>query len=175
MTAHSKKVFNDHFAIYFFRCNSFNPVISWKYNRRILVWNNQGKVFLGGSAGKESACNAGDLGLIPGLGRSPGEGNGYPLQYSALENFMDCIVHGVLKSWRRLSDFYTHRQAWAGQRTGNSREHSDCLILSPTGQTPPFPPFLEYWLSTCCKSDTVLDFGDTSLPGALLAVSGGRD
>ena len=42
-----------------------------------------------GSAGKEATCNAGDLGLIPGLGRSPGEGNGYPLQYSGLENSMD--------------------------------------------------------------------------------------
>ena len=58
-------------------------------------------VFLGfpyGSAGKESACNAGDTGLIPGLGRSPGEGKGYPLQYSGLENSTDCIVHGVTKS-----------------------------------------------------------------------------
>ena len=45
--------------------------------------------FPGGSAGKESTCNAGDLGSIPGLGRSPGEGNGYPLQYSDLENSMD--------------------------------------------------------------------------------------
>ena len=44
-----------------------------------------------GSAGKESACNAGDLGLIPGLGRSPGEGKDYPLQYSGLENSVDCI------------------------------------------------------------------------------------
>ena len=43
----------------------------------------------------ESACNGGDLGLIPGFGRSPGEGKGYPLQYSGLENSMDCIVHGV--------------------------------------------------------------------------------
>ena len=60
----------------------------------------------GGSAGKESACNVGDLGLIPGLGRSPGEGKGYPLQYSGLENSMDCIVHGVAKSQRRLSDFH---------------------------------------------------------------------
>ena len=59
-----------------------------------------------GSAGKESACNAGDLGLIPGLGRSPGEGKGYPLQYSGLENSMDCIVHGVAKSQTRLSDFH---------------------------------------------------------------------
>ena len=51
-----------------------------------------------GSAGKESACNVGDLGSIPGLGRSRGEGKGYPLQYSGLENSMDCIVHGVAKS-----------------------------------------------------------------------------
>ena len=60
-------------------------------------------VFKGGSDGKESACNAEDLGLIPGLGRSPGEGNGYPFQYSYLENFMDrgalqATVHGVAKS-----------------------------------------------------------------------------
>ena len=51
-----------------------------------------------GSAGKESACNAGDLGLIAGLGRSPGEGRGYPLQYSGLENSMDCRVHRIAKS-----------------------------------------------------------------------------
>ena len=50
------------------------------------------------SADKESACNAVDLGLIPGLGRAPGEGNGYPLQYSVLKNSMDCIVHAVAKS-----------------------------------------------------------------------------
>ena len=52
-----------------------------------------------GSAGKESACNVGDLGLIPGLGRSFGEGKSYPLQYSGLENSMDCIVLGVTTSW----------------------------------------------------------------------------
>ena len=51
-----------------------------------------------GSAGKESACNVGDLGSIPGLGRSPGEGKCYPLQYSGLENSLDCIVPGVTKS-----------------------------------------------------------------------------
>ena len=58
-------------------------------------------IYLGfpcGSAGKESVCNAGDPDSIPGLGRSPGEGNGYPLQYSGLENSMDCLVHGVTKS-----------------------------------------------------------------------------
>ena len=49
--------------------------------------------FSGGSAGKESAFNVGDLGLISGLGRSPREGKGYPLQYSGLENSMDCIIH----------------------------------------------------------------------------------
>ena len=53
----------------------------------------------GGSAGKESACYVGDLGSISGLGRSRGEGNSYPLQYSGLENSMDCIVHGVAESW----------------------------------------------------------------------------
>ena len=66
-------------------------------------------VFLGfpcSSAGKESACNAGDLGLIPGLERSPREGNSYPLQYSGLENSVDCIVHGVAKSRTRRSDFH---------------------------------------------------------------------
>ena len=61
--------------------------------------------FPGDSDGTESACNAGDLGSIPGLGRCPGEGEGYPLQYSGLENSMDCIVHGVAMSWTQLSDF----------------------------------------------------------------------
>ena len=55
-----------------------------------------------GSAGKESACNAGDLGSIPGLGRSPGEGKDCPLQCSGLGNPMDCIVHGVVKSRTQL-------------------------------------------------------------------------
>ena len=68
-----------------------------------------GGVFPGGSDGKESACNAGNLGSIPGMGRSPGEGYGYPLQYSCLENPMDrgdwwATVHGVAKSQTQLSD-----------------------------------------------------------------------
>ena len=58
------------------------------------------------SAGKEFACLAGDLGLIPGLGKPAGEGKGYPLQYSDLENSMDCIDHSVAKSWTQLSDFH---------------------------------------------------------------------
>ena len=62
--------------------------------------------FTCGSAGKESACNAGDLGSIPGLGRSPEEGKGYPPQYNGLEISKDCIVHGVTKSQTGLSDFH---------------------------------------------------------------------
>ena len=58
------------------------------------------------SAGKESACNAGDLGSISGLGRSPGEGKGYPLWHSGLENSIGCIVRRVAKSSIRLSDFH---------------------------------------------------------------------
>ena len=61
--------------------------------------------FLCGSVGKESACNAGVLGSIPELGRSPGEGKGYPLWYSVLENLIDSIVPGVSKSGTQLSDF----------------------------------------------------------------------
>ena len=67
------------------------------------------KGFPGVSDGKESACNAGDPGLIPGSGRFPGEGNGYPIQYSCLENSMDrrawqAIVHGIAKSRTQLSN-----------------------------------------------------------------------
>ena len=62
--------------------------------------------FPGDLAGKKSACSTGDLGSFPGLGRSPGEWKGYPLQYSGLEDCMDCMVHGVTKSRTRLSDFH---------------------------------------------------------------------
>ena len=80
-------------------------------------------------AGKESACNMGDLGSIPGLGRSPGEGKGYP-QYSGLEKSTDCTVHGVAKSRTQLNDFHFHftsefpgrlsklSHAWAHLRPG---------------------------------------------------------
>ena len=64
------------------------------------------KGIVGGSAGKESTCTAEDLGSIPGLGRSLGEGNGYPLQYSYLENSYLENCHGVVKSQTRLSDFH---------------------------------------------------------------------
>ena len=76
--------------------------VYWRFSHfTLLVMYNS--IFPGGSHGKESACNAGDLGLISGLGRSPGEGNGYPLQYSCLENPIDrgawwTTVHGVARS-----------------------------------------------------------------------------
>ena len=83
------------------------PVDSWV---RKICWRRNRvptPVFFGlpyGSAGKESACNVGDLGLIPGLGKSPGERKGYRHQYSG----PDCKVHGVTKSWTRLSDLHFH-------------------------------------------------------------------
>ena len=75
-------------------------MIDDRYNRQ--------KGFPGSSAGKESACNAGELGLTPGLERFPREGKIYPLQYSGLENSMDCVVHGVTKSQTELSNFHFH-------------------------------------------------------------------
>ena len=70
----------------------------------IVLWRG----FPCGSPGKESTCNVGDLGSIPGLRRSPGERKGYPLQYPGLENSMDYTVHGVAKSQTGLSDFHFH-------------------------------------------------------------------
>ena len=100
-----------------------NSIVSWEYKMLLrggVIWLESCVCvcvdvlmptgFPGGSEVKASACNAGDIGLIPGLGRSPGEGNGNPLQYSCLENLMDggawqATVHGVTKSRTRLSDF----------------------------------------------------------------------
>ena len=62
--------------------------------------------FPGSSAGRESACNVGDPGSTPGLGRSPGGGKGHPLQHSGLETSVGWVVHGVTKSWTRLSNFH---------------------------------------------------------------------
>ena len=66
------------------------------------------KGFPDSSVGKESACNVGDLGSIPGLGGSPGEGKGYPLQYSGPGEFHGLYSHGVAKSQTQLSDFHFH-------------------------------------------------------------------
>ena len=84
------------------RFNSWVGKILWRRDRLPTP------VFLGfpgGSAGKEYSCNTGDLDSFPGLGGSPGEGKGYPLQHSGLENSMDCLSHGVAKSPTRLSNF----------------------------------------------------------------------
>ena len=73
---------------------------------KIWTWLSDWTELHGGSAGKESACSAGELGSVPGLGRSLGEGNGYPLQCSGLENSMDSEVHGITKNQTRLSNFH---------------------------------------------------------------------
>ena len=80
-------------------------------NKTIFIAIRLGNTFIyfpDSSVGKEFAWNARYPGLIPGSGRSSGEGKGYPLQYSSLESSMDCIVHGVAKSQTRLSDFQFH-------------------------------------------------------------------
>ena len=84
--------------------------------------------FPGGSDGNMSACNAGDPGLIPGSGISPGEGNGNPLQDSCLENYMDigawwATVHGIVKSWTRLGDF-----AWTIRIVGDMNIHVQVFV-----------------------------------------------
>jgi len=81
-------------------CKEIKPVNSKENQSWIFIGRTYAEAegFPDGLAGKEPSCNAGDPSLIPGLGRSPGEGKGNPLHYSGLENSMDCIVHGVRKS-----------------------------------------------------------------------------
>ena len=87
--------------------------------------------FPGGSAGNESVCNEGDLGSIPGLGKSPGGEKGYPLQYSGLENSMDCTVHGVAKSQTQLRDslFLWDRPLWLNHPSVDG--HLGCFQFWP--------------------------------------------
>ena len=85
-----------HFGFYLLKCC-----------QEFLYISAGGMDFPCGSAGKESVCHTGDLGSTPGLGRLPGERNGYTLQYSCPENSMDCIVCGVPKNWSRLRDFHS--------------------------------------------------------------------
>ena len=96
-----------------------------------------------GSAGKESACNVGDLGLVPALGRSPGEGKGYPLQYSGLENSVDCIVHGVAKSRTQLSNFHFPINQ-------NGKEYAKKYICITDSLCSEFT--IQQKLTQCCKS-----------------------
>ena len=81
------------------------------------------------SVGKESAFNTGDPSLIPGLGRSPGEGKGYPLQYSGLKNSMDAIVHGVTKSQTQLS-----LSEWFSNPDSQLSDLKICLLFSVTNK-----------------------------------------
>ena len=117
--------------------NSWVRKIRWRRDRLPTL------VFLGfpgGSADKESACNAGDLGLIPGLGRPPGEGNSCPLQYPRLENSMDCIVHGITESQTftfRFSLFHCLETShscldyfWPGSWCPTSLTCADHLLLT---------------------------------------------
>ena len=105
--------------------------IRWRRNRLPIP------VFLDfprGSTGKESACNEGNLGSISGLGRSPGKGKGYPLQYSGLENSVDCTVHGVAKSWTLLSDFQLSLSLSViqlGFPGGSDGKESSCNVGDP--------------------------------------------
>ena len=93
-----------------------------------------------GSAGKESVCNVGDLGSVPGSRRSPGKRKGYPLQYSDLENSRDCIVHGVAKSQTWLRDFHFHlsinysRMKRLGQ-SGNNAQLWMCIVVKAKSDT----------------------------------------
>ena len=112
-------------------------------------------VFLGfpyGSAGKESACNLGNLGLIPGLGICPGEGKGYPLQCSGLENSMDCIVHGITKS-RTWSNSLTHRKPvtkWYACIHAQSLQLCSTLC-DPVDGSPPGSSHQRFWDLWCIR------------------------
>ena len=104
---------------------TLNPVLFWQlFLTDCLDFDFFLPEVIGSSTGKESACNAGDPSSIPGSQRSPGEGNGYPLQYFSLENSMDCMVHGVAKSQTWMSDFHftSSNLGWGkeGNNSGNS-------------------------------------------------------
>ena len=92
--------------------------------------------FPGSSAGKESTCNAGDLNSIPGLGRSPGEGNSYPFQYSGLQNSMDRIVHGVTQSWTRLSDLHFQAALVVKTPPATAGDARDAALIPGLGRPP---------------------------------------
>ena len=109
------------------------------------------------SAGKESTCNVGNLGLIPGLGRSPAEGKVYPFQYSGLENSMDCIGHGVVKTQTQLSDF--HSQSYCKEQKARTKiffpKVCSCIVLGfPGGSVLKNPPAKkEMWVWSLCRED----------------------
>ena len=139
---------------------------NWRFSSTWFIYEIKG--FPCGSAGKEYACSERDLGSVPGLGRSPGEGNGYPLLYSGLENSMDCIVHGVAKSPTRLSDFHFHLKK---KTKKNNRKTIGTTLRLVHAAPPPLPgteSFPPPWFhgSLCTSSCTGLaDSLPTELSG----------
>ena len=116
-------------------------------------------VFLGfpcGSAGKDSTCTWGDLGSIPRLGSYFGEGKGYPLQYSGLENSIDCIVHGVTKNRTRLSDFHFQTGASFSSYHQTYRYSMDVSSFLPFSLLRPVLPALLLLPSTPASPSTLL-------------------
>ena len=115
-----------------FRTWSFQMLQVRQEIQSVIVLSSEQKGLPCGSAGKETACNAGDLGLIPGLRRSPGERKGYPLQYSGLENSMDCTVHGVpwTQSQTQLNDFQIKSNSSVEKRKWTRTQDSELTILS---------------------------------------------
>ena len=110
------------------------------------------------SVGKESACNTGDLGSIPGLGISPREGKGYPLQYSGLENSMHCKVHGVAKSQTQLRNFHFHFHVYICIRSvqfGHSVMSNSLRPQELQHTRPPCPSPTPSWQ---IEGETVADF-----------------
>ena len=109
-------------------------------------------IFPGGPDSKESAPKVGDWESIPGSGRSPGEGNGYPLQHSCLGNTMDrgawqVTVHGVVKSWTRLSNSHTHTHTHTHTRTSSFYSQRSIFL-----KTPPIPANPQMQNSGHCRS-----------------------
>ena len=107
--------------------------------------------FSGDSAGKESTCNMANLGLIPRLGRSPGDGKGYPLQYSDLKNSMNYIDHGVTKIQTQPSNFHFH--IWEDTNVWAHWTHSFHMHLSYLGSN---PTFLIVWKAWIPNSSNIL-------------------
>ena len=125
--------------------NSWVGQIHWRRDRLSIP------EFLGfpcGSAGKESACSEGNLGSIAGLGRSPGEGKGYPFQYSGLENSMDYVVHGVRKSIRWI--IYQYCQYCQYCQYYQYCQHQYCLVWYETLQ------MLHVLLNPDIKNETLM-------------------
>ena len=109
----------------------------------LLSWFPQSLCFPDSSVGKESTCNAGDPGSVPGSRRSTGEGIGYPLQYSGLENSMDCIVYGVARSQTELTDFHLHFSLSSDLGPGPGTHWNDVCVLSCSGMSNSFRDLID--------------------------------